>query len=106
LVNVDELNGKNAISAGGIKIGEVVNAKVDTNTWQINHLHVKLSTIASETLDFKKPLPSSTLGMPAFQVSAVGDAVTIKNDIKRSAKTAQLPNANKKQQVSPKAVRR
>ena len=77
MVNVDSLSGKNVIGASGIILGEVTGAEVNTSTWQLTHLNIKLSNQASEDLGFKKRFGSSTVCMPVSLISAVGDVITI-----------------------------
>jgi sporulation protein YlmC with PRC-barrel domain len=77
LVSVDKLSGKNVIGASGIIIGEVKGAEVNTTSWQITHLQVKLSDQASEDLGFRKRFRSSIVCMPVSLITAVGDVITI-----------------------------
>ena len=77
MVSIDKLSGKNVIGAGGSILGEVKGAEVNTSTWQVTHLQVKLSDQASEDLGFKKRFRSSIVCMPVSLVSAVGDVVTV-----------------------------
>lgn len=77
LVNVEKLAGKNVISQGGYILGEVKGADLNTSTWKLTHLRVKLSNQASEELGFKKRFGSSIVCMPVSLVSAVGDVITI-----------------------------
>ncbi len=81
MVDVDSLSGKNVIGTGGTIIGEVKGAEVNTSTWQITHLQVKLSSAASDTLGFKKRFRSSNVCMPVSLISAVGDVITIGRDL-------------------------
>jgi sporulation protein YlmC with PRC-barrel domain len=88
LVSVDSLSGKNVIGTGGTVIGEVKGAEVDTSTWQVTHLQVKLSSAASDTLGFKKRFGSSSVCLPIGLVSAVGDVVTIGSDLNELSQNA------------------
>jgi len=90
LVKVDELSGKSVIGAGGKIVGEVVGAEVNLSTWQITTLLVKLSSMASETLGFKKRFRSSTVCMPVSLVNAVGDVITITSDINTLSQDSQI----------------
>ncbi len=87
---MDELSGKNIISAGGTIIGEVVGAEVNTSSWNLTALDVKLSAAASETLGFKKRFRSSTVCMPVTLVSAVGDVITINSDLNTLSQDSQI----------------
>jgi sporulation protein YlmC with PRC-barrel domain len=88
LVSVDSLSGKNVIGTGGTVIGEVKGAEVNTSTWQVTHLQVKLTSAASDTLGFKKRFGSSSICMPIGLVSAVGDVVTIASDVNELSQNA------------------
>ncbi|MCW3995761.1 MAG: hypothetical protein NWE98_06395 [Candidatus Bathyarchaeota archaeon] len=77
MVDTEELTGKNVIAEGGIVLGEVKGTQVNTSTWQITNLKVKLSNQASDQLGFKKRFRSSTICMPVTLVSAVGDVITL-----------------------------
>jgi sporulation protein YlmC with PRC-barrel domain len=81
LVSIDTLYGKNVIGSGGTIIGEIKGAEVNTASWSVTHLHVKLSGTASESLGFKKRFRSSTVCMPVSLITAVGDVVTISSNI-------------------------
>ncbi len=90
LVSVDSLSGKSVIGAGGTILGEVNGSEVNINTWQITHLHVKLSSTASETLGFKKRFRSSTVCMPVSLISAVGEVITIGSDLNELSMNPQI----------------
>ncbi|MCW4030558.1 MAG: PRC-barrel domain-containing protein [Candidatus Bathyarchaeota archaeon] len=77
MVDTSKLIGKNIITTGGVILGEVKGTHVNTNTWQLTYLQVKLSAPASEMLGFKKRFRSSIVCMPVSLVSAVGDVITI-----------------------------
>lgn len=77
MVSLDKISGKNVIGQGGDDLGEVKGAEVNTNTWNVTHLQVKLSSKASESMGFKKRFRSSTVCLPVSMVSAVGDVVTV-----------------------------
>jgi sporulation protein YlmC with PRC-barrel domain len=90
LVSVDALFGKDVIGTGGTVIGEVKGAEVNTTTWQVTHLQVKLTSAASDTLGFKKRFGSSSICMPIGLISAVGDVVTIGTDINELSRNAMI----------------
>jgi sporulation protein YlmC with PRC-barrel domain len=50
LVSVSKLNGKKVIGANAYVLGEVSGADVDTEKWQITHLHVSLTDEATRNL--------------------------------------------------------
>lgn len=90
MVSIDSLSGKNVIGAGGIIIGEIKGAEVNTNTWEVTHLQIKLSGTASDTLGFKKRFRSSTVCMPVSLISAVGDVVTIHSNLNELSQNPQI----------------
>jgi len=61
LVSFDKLSGMYVICAGGFDLGNVNGININTITWEVTHLHVKLSKPASEDLGFKKRFRSSTV---------------------------------------------
>ncbi len=77
MVSLDKISGKNVIGQGGDDLGQIKGAEVNTNTWNVTHLQVKLSSKASDSLGFKKRFRSSTVCLPVSLVSAVGDVVTV-----------------------------
>jgi sporulation protein YlmC with PRC-barrel domain len=90
LVRIDELSGKNVIGAGGSILGEIKGAHVNTQTWQVTQLEVKLSSAASEQLGFKKRFRSSTVCLPVSLVSAVGDVVTVGRTLDELSKNPEI----------------
>lgn len=78
------------ICSGGYILGEVKGANIDTKTWQINQLHVKLSDTASEELGFKKRFGSSTVCMPVKLVQAVADVVNVAPSLKELSESHEI----------------
>jgi len=81
LVSFEKLSGKFVICAGGFDLGEINGIEMDTNTWQVTHLHVKLSKSASEDLGFKKRIGSSTVCLPISLVAKVGDNILLNKSL-------------------------
>ena len=81
LVSFDKLSGKSVICAGGFDLGEINGVEMNTDTWQVTHLHVKLSKPASEDLGFKKRFRSSTVCVPISLVSKVGDNILLNKSL-------------------------
>ena len=80
LAKFDELSGKYVICADGFDLGKINEVEIGTHTWQLTHLHVKLSKSASEDLGFKKTFTrftSSTVCFPISLVSKFGDNVLL-----------------------------
>ena len=85
LTSVSELNGKKVNGADAFTLGEVEGAEVDTNNWQITHLHVKLTSEATEQFGFKKPIMGRHLVvlLPVSIIKAVGDVVSLDKSIEQ-----------------------
>ena len=69
------------ICAGGFDLGVVNGGDFDTSTWQVTHLHVKLSKSASEDLGFKKRFRSSTVCLPITLVAKFGDNILLNKSL-------------------------
>ena len=78
MINIDDVLGKTVIGAAGNYIGEVNNIAIDADTWQITHLHVKLSDKVAKEFGLKKTLKSSNLKIPTSSVNDVGVIITLK----------------------------
>jgi len=89
-VSFDKLSGKFVICAGAFDLGEVNGVDIDTNTWQVTHLHVKLSKSASEDLGFQKRFRSSTVCVPTSLVSKVGDNILLNKCLDELSKNPQI----------------
>ena len=81
MVSFDKLSGKYVICAGGFDLGEINGGEINTGTWQVTHLHVKLSKVASEDLGFKKRFRSSTVCLPISLVAQFGDNVLLNKSL-------------------------
>ena len=64
--------GLQVVTSGAKIIGEVKGAKVDTATWAIKFLNVKLTGDAAESFGMKKRFRSSKICLPVSMVQAVG----------------------------------
>ncbi len=93
-MSYNKLSGKFVICAGGFDLGEVNGIDIDTNTWQVTHLHVKLSKQASEDLGFKKRFRNSTVCFPVSLVSKVGDNILLNkclDDLTKNPEITECP---------------
>lgn len=90
MVSVDKLSGKCVFCAGGFNLGEVKGAEIDTTTWKVTHLQVKLSNQASEDLGFKKRFRTLTVCMPVSLVSAIGDAIIVNKTLNELSKNPEI----------------
>ncbi len=90
LISFDTIIGKKVIEIGGYIIGEVKGAGIDTDTWHVHQLHVKLTDKAAEELGFKKRFRTSTVCLPTIMVKAVGDVITIAPPLEELSKSTEI----------------
>jgi sporulation protein YlmC with PRC-barrel domain len=90
LVSFKELSDKFVICAGGFDLGQINGVEINTDTWQVTHLHVKLSKTASEDLGFKKRIGSSTVCVPVSLVSTVGDNILLKKSLEELSRNPEI----------------
>jgi sporulation protein YlmC with PRC-barrel domain len=81
LINFEEILGLQVVTSGARVIGEVKGAQIDTATWMIKFLNVKLTGEAAESLGMKKRFRSSKICIPVGMVQAVAHVVTISRSI-------------------------
>jgi sporulation protein YlmC with PRC-barrel domain len=82
MVVFSRLVGKKVIGANAYALGEVTGADVDTEKWQITHLHVSLTDEATRELGFKKPfLGSVIVCLPINIIQATGDVISLNKSI-------------------------
>jgi sporulation protein YlmC with PRC-barrel domain len=90
LYSFNKLSGKFVICAGGFDLGEINGLDIDTKTWHVTNLHVKLSKSACEDLGFKKRFRNSTVCFPVSLVSQVGDNVLLNKTIDELSKSQEV----------------
>jgi sporulation protein YlmC with PRC-barrel domain len=77
-VSDENLRGRSVIAADGQSIGEVASLFIDTATWTIITLQVKLSKAAAEQLGAEHSLlRAATIELPVRVVQSVGDTVLL-----------------------------
>jgi len=77
-VSDEHLRGRTVIAADGQAIGEVAALFIDTSTWMIVALQVKLSKAAAEQLGVARGLlRAATLELSVRMVQSVADAVLL-----------------------------
>jgi sporulation protein YlmC with PRC-barrel domain len=81
MINIDEVLGKTVIGAAGNYIGEVNNIDIEANTWQITHLHVKLSDKAAKEFGLKKTLKGSNIRIPTSLVNNICVIITLNQSL-------------------------
>jgi sporulation protein YlmC with PRC-barrel domain len=74
-----KMHGLKVISLDAQNIGEIIGVNVDTNTWKVTDLEVKLNKEAVEEMGLKKPkLGSVTVCLPVTYIERFGDVITVK----------------------------
>jgi sporulation protein YlmC with PRC-barrel domain len=77
-VSDEHLRGRTVIAADGQAIGEVAALFIDTSTWIIVALQIKLSKSVAEQIGAARGLlRAATLELPVRMVQSVGDAVLL-----------------------------
>ena len=77
-VSDEHFRGRTVIAADGQAIGEVSALLIDTSTWNIVALQIKLHKAAAEQLGaVRRILRAATLELPVHMVQSVGDAVLL-----------------------------
>ena len=77
MINFEKIIGLQVITSGAHILGEVKGAKIDTKTWEIKFLNVKLADEAANKLGMKKRFGSKTISIPVSLVQAVAGVVTL-----------------------------
>jgi sporulation protein YlmC with PRC-barrel domain len=82
-LSIEELLGKSVIGAAGNYIGEVSNIDIDPETWQITHLHIKLSGKAAKEFCIKKrPLKKANIRLSTAVISNVNLIIRLNQSLK------------------------
>ena len=76
-INFEEIIGLQVVTSGAKILGEVKGVKIDTATWAVTFLNVKLTGEAAESLGMKKRFGSSKICIPVSMVQAIAHVVTI-----------------------------
>jgi sporulation protein YlmC with PRC-barrel domain len=75
-----QLIGRRVVSQDGHLLGEVSDIVIDTGTWQVIQLAVRLRRSALGAFRLKKPIfGTHTIRLAAGDVSGVGDAVVLRH---------------------------
>ena len=77
-ISDEQIRGRTAIAADGHAIGQVSDLFIDTSTWTIISLEIKLSKTAAEQLGASRTLlHAATIELPVRLVQSVGDTVLL-----------------------------
>jgi sporulation protein YlmC with PRC-barrel domain len=90
LINFEKIIGLQVITSDAHTLGEVKGARVDTATWEIKYLNVKLADNAANRLGMKKRFGSPTISIPVSMVQAVAELVTIAKSLEQLEKAKEI----------------
>ena len=77
-ISDENLRGRTVVAADGQAIGEVAALFIDTSTWTIASLQIKLSKTAAERLGASRSLlHAATIELAVRMVQSVGDTVLL-----------------------------
>ena len=77
-ISDEHVRGRTVVAADGQAIGEVAALFIDTSTWTIVSLQIKLSKTAAEQLGVARGLlHAATIELPVRMVQSVGDTVLL-----------------------------
>ena len=83
MINFEKIIGLQVITIEAHILGEVKGARVDTNTWEIKYLNVKLADNAANRLGMKKRFGSPTISIPVSMIQACGDVVSVNKSLEQ-----------------------
>ncbi|HEY8429590.1 MAG TPA: PRC-barrel domain-containing protein [Sandaracinaceae bacterium] len=82
-IKFTELSGKDVISQDGRELGSVSDVVLDSSSWRIEALVVKLDRDLLEAFHMKRPMfGTQTIQLPTGHVSGVGDKVILVKTLK------------------------
>lgn len=90
MINFEKIIGLQVITSDAHTLGEVKGARVDTATWEIKYLNVKLADNAANRLGMKKRFGSPTISIPVSMVQAVAELVTIAKSLEQLEKAKEI----------------
>jgi sporulation protein YlmC with PRC-barrel domain len=77
-----EIKNKAVIGQHGRELGSVQNLSIDTASWKVVTLHVKLERAVLDDLNLKRFVFSAqSIDIPVGEVSGVGDALVLKRPL-------------------------
>ncbi len=95
-ISDEELRGRTAIGADGKAVGEVIGLAVDTQSWTIKALRLRLRNEVAQQMGVDHSLfRAGTVDVPVDQVQSVGDAVVL------SVPAAQVGAARARKEGAP-----
>ena len=99
-ISDEQLRGRTVIAADGQAIGEVAALFLDTSTWTISALQIKLNKAVAEQIGATRGLlRAATLELPVRLVQSVGDAVVL--SVPTTELKPVLPDSSDKREEKP-----
>lgn len=81
-LSYDDLRGRMVFAADGLAIGEIAALFLDSETWRIESLEVKLIKDVADRLGAVRSMfQAGTLEIPVGMIQSVGDAVVLSVEI-------------------------
>jgi sporulation protein YlmC with PRC-barrel domain len=90
MITFEKLIGMKVITSGAHILGEVKGGKIDTKTWEVKLLQVKLAGSSADKLGVKKRFGSSNIGIPVSYIQAIGEVITIGKSIEELENAHQI----------------
>jgi sporulation protein YlmC with PRC-barrel domain len=90
MITFEKLIGMKVITSGAHILGEVKGGKIDTKTWEVKLLQVKLAGSSADKLGVKKRFGSSNIGIPVSFIQAIGEVITIGKSIEELENAHQI----------------
>lgn len=88
MVKASKLNGKKVVTTNAFVVGTVEGTELDMNTWQVTHLHIGLTSEATQQLGFRKPfLGGVTVCLPVSHIQAVHHVITLNKSFQELKET-------------------
>lgn len=82
MITFEKLIGLQVITSAAEILGEVRGGNIDTKTWQVMELHLKLSNLVSDELNMKKRLGTSVVSIPVSAIQAIGHVISLNKSLK------------------------
>jgi sporulation protein YlmC with PRC-barrel domain len=96
-IHVKDLIGLEVVGPHGWKIGTVENVPVDTSTWRVSEIEVKLEKEVAEKLNMKRLFRSTILPVGTERITGIGNVISINYTQEEMDNYVASQSASKKQ---------
>ena len=87
MVELGKLNWKKVVTSDGVAIGYIQGGEVNTETWQITHVHVGVNDSTMKTFGLKRPYLGQVLVcLPVDFIQTVNDNITLNKSLEELKK--------------------